>query len=59
MYQCRAEGFLRSRLDVTGVGSGGGDLARALMDFFVLLRTANSGLESVISGFSLSESSAG
>ena len=29
------------------------------MDFFVLLRTANSGLESVILGFSLSESSAG
>ena len=44
---------------MTGVGSAGGDLAFALMDFFVLFRTANSGLESVISGFSLSESPAG
>ena len=55
--QCR--GCLLSRLDVTGVGSGSGDLARALTDFLVRFRTANSGLESVMFGFSLSESSAG
>ena len=52
-------GFLLSLLEVTGVGSAGGDLARALTDFFVRFRTANSGLESVTFGFSLSESSAG
>ena len=57
--QCRTVGFLLSLLEVTGVGSAGGDLARALTDFFVRFRTANSGLESVTFGFSLSESSAG